>query len=356
MAVVKPFHAVRYDEEKAGPLAALVAPPYDVMTPEEREEYRARSPHNVVHLTLPDAEDDAGRLWREWRDSGLLVREDAPSVWELEQGYVGPDGVARVRRGIVASLRVEPYESGAIVPHERTHRGPKEGRLHLLRAVRAQLEPIFLLYEGPPPVSASGPPELEVGEARLRRVAPVDLESFFADTQLLIADGHHRYETALAFHEEEGTEESSWLMAVLVSTSDPGLTIFPTHRVFEGERLLSADGSADPEATLRELEERPARPAAAVQVTREGAAVVEGGDELDVHLIDRLGHEGIDYTADWRDAVRRVQEGRAAVAYLLRSTRIEDVFDYARRGEVLPPKTTYFYPKLPSGLLFHPID
>lgn len=356
MAVVKPFRAVRYDEAEAGPLAALVAPPYDVITPDERAEYLARSPHNVVHLTLPDSEDDAARLWREWQVAGILVREETPAVWELEQEYVGPDGVARTRRGIVASLRVEPYENRVVLPHERTHRGPKEGRLRLLRAVRAQLEPIFLLYDGPPPVSAAGPPDLEVEGARLRRVAALDVESFFADKELLIADGHHRYETALAFHAERGTEESAYLMVVLVSTSDPGLTIFPTHRVFSAERLLSANGSGDPELALRELAERPSRPAVAVQVTREGAAVVEGGDELDVHLIDRLGQEGIAYTPDWRDAVRRVQEGEAAVAYLLRPTLIEDVFEYARRGEVLPQKTTYFYPKLPSGLLFHPVD
>lgn len=355
VAVVKPFRGVRYDEEQAGPLAALVAPPYDVIAPGERAEYLARSPYNVVHLTLPESEDEAGRLWREWQEAGVLVREETPAVWELEQEYVGPDGVARTRRGIVASLRVEPYEKRVVLPHERTHPGPKEGRLRLLRAVRAQLEPIFLLYEGPPPVSASGPPDLEVEGARLRRIATLDVEAFFADRQLLIADGHHRYETALAFHADEGTEESAYLMVVLVSTSDPGLTIFPTHRVFESERLLSPNGSNDPEATLGELQGRPLRPAAAVQVTHEGAAVVEGGDELDVQLVDRLGHEGIAYTPDWRDAVRRVREGDAAVAYLLRPTRIEDVFEYARRGEVLPQKTTYFYPKLPSGLLFHPV-
>jgi len=356
VAVVKPFRGVRYDEAQAGPLAALVAPPYDVIAPDERAEHLARSPYNVVQLTLPESEDEAGRLWREWQEAGVLVREETPAVWELEQEYVGPDGMARTRRGVVASLRVEPYEKRVVLPHERTHAGPKEGRLRLLRAVRAQLEPIFLLYEGPPPVSASGPPDLEVEGARLRRIATLDVEAVFADRQLLIADGHHRYETALAFHADEGTEESAYLMAVLVSTSDPGLTIFPTHRVFESERLLSPNGSSNPEVTFGELQGRPPRPAAAVQVTREGAAVVEGGDELDVQLVDRLGHEGIAYTPDWRDAVRRVREGDAAVAYLLRPTRIEDVFEYARRGEVLPQKTTYFYPKLPSGLLFHPVD
>jgi hypothetical protein len=147
------------------------------------------------------------------------------------------------------------------------------------------------------------------------------------------------------------------MLAVLVSTRDPGLTIFPTHRVFADERLLSPDGSgADAEAALRRLESVPAVRAAAVQVTRGGASVVEGDEgTLDVQLVDRLGHDGIAYTPDWREAVRRVEEGEAGVAYLVRPPRIEQVFAASARGEVMPQKTTYFYPKLLSGLLFHPL-
>jgi hypothetical protein len=144
---------------------------------------------------------------------------------------------------------------------------------------------------------------------------------------------------------------------VLVSTGNPGLTIFPTHRVFADERLLSPNGAGrDPETSLRELESLPYERAGAVQVTRAGAAVVRGEPgQLDVQLVDRLGHEGIAYTPDWREAVRRVREGEAGAAYLLRPTRIEDVFAAARRGVVMPQKTTYFYPQLVSGLLFHPL-
>ena len=135
MAVVKPFRALRYDEAAAGPLETLVAPPYDVITEEQRDELRARSPHNVVRLTLPDSEEEAAALLDEWRAEGVLV-EEPPAVWALEQDYVGPDGIARTRFGIVASLKVEPYETGTVLPHERTHAGPKEGRLRLLRATR----------------------------------------------------------------------------------------------------------------------------------------------------------------------------------------------------------------------------
>ena len=341
MAVVKPFRALRYDEAAAGPLETLVAPPYDVITDEQREQLRARSPHNVVCLTLPDSEEQAAHDLAEWRADGILV-EEPPAVWALEQDYVGPDGVGRTRFGIVASLKVEPYETGTVLPHERTHAGPKEGRLQLLRATRVQLEPIFLLYNGPAPVERPDrTPDLEAGSAKLWRLEDPGLVRAFDDKQLLIADGHHRYETAVAFAEEEGTPASAQMLVVLVSTDDPGLEIFPTHRLFSTPRHLESNGTGGAEVT---------------EVTREGSRVVHGPEGmLDVQLVDTLGHDGISYTADAEEAWRRVRDGEAAVAYLLRPTRIEDVFAHARRGEVLPQKTTYFFPKLLSGLLFHPL-
>src|SRR5882672_901454 len=194
MAEVKPFRAERYDESTAGPLERLVAPPYDVISPEQRDEYLARSPYNVVHLTLPDDEAQAGRDLTTWREQGVLARETKPVYWLLSQDYVGPDGVSRTRSGLVASLRAEPYESRSVLPHERTHRGPKEGRLRLLREVRAQLEPIFLLYEGGAPFELpSGPAELELEGAQLWRLRDDSIAEAFADRRLLIADGHHRY-------------------------------------------------------------------------------------------------------------------------------------------------------------------
>jgi uncharacterized protein (DUF1015 family) len=341
MAVVKPFRALRYDETVAGPLEALVAPPYDVITPEQREELRARSPHNVVRLTLPDSEEEAARELEEWRSEGALV-EEPPAVWALEQEYVGPDGIARRRFGLVASLKVEPYETGTVLPHERTHAGPKEERLRLLRATRVQLEPIFLLYDGNAPLERpDGAPDLEVEGAKLWRIDDPTVVRAFDDKQLLIADGHHRYETAVAFHEEEGTPASAQMLVVLVSTEDPGLEIFPTHRLFAEPKHLESSANVGAEVT---------------EITRDGSRVVHGPEGvLDVQLVDTLGHDGISYTPDAEEAKRRVREGEAAVAYLLRPTRIEDVFVYARRGEVLPQKTTYFFPKLISGLLFHPL-
>ena len=358
MADVAPFRAIRY----AHPTATVTAPPYDVLTPELRDAFRAGDRYNVVHLTLNDSEDEAGRLFRNWLDEGVLVRDDEPAVWALSQDYVGPDGIARRRDGLVASLRVEPYETGAVLPHERTHAGPKEGRLRLLRAARAQLEPIFLLYDGEPAVLApEREPDLVTDGTRLWRVTGEGVTEAFADRRLLIADGHHRYETAVAYAAELGTPESARMMVVLVSTSDPGLEIFPTHRLFRGhdEALppASVGDSASPAAAVARLAGLPYDRAHAVGY-RNGVTfpVVGESGELDVELVDRrVGHEGLGYTADLGEAVARVDSGEFDGAFLLRATRIEDVFERARRGEVMPQKTTYFFPKLTSGLLFHPV-
>jgi uncharacterized protein (DUF1015 family) len=358
MADVRPFRAVRYAPD-AGALPLLVSPPYDVISEAQRRDYLARDPHNVVHLTLNDSEEAAGALYRSWLDRGVLAIEPEPAVWAVVQDYVGPDGVARRRTGIVASLKVEPYETKAILPHERTHAGPKESRLRLLRSARAQLEPIFLLYDGEPPLAAPDRvPDLEADGTMLWRIPGEGVGDAFAERQLLIADGHHRYETAVAFAAQEGTSESSRMMVVLVSVDDPGLEIFPTHRLFAGRPDIALEGRAygTIDAALDALDAEPYDRAAAVAVTPLGATLVHGAaGELDVELVDRFGHDGIGYTADRNEALAAVESGAADVAFLLRATRIEDVFERARRGEVMPQKTTYFFPKLTSGLLFHPV-
>ena len=316
----------------------------------------ARDPHNVVHLTLEPDERRAGERYRQWLDEGVLVRDEEPAVWVLEQEYVGPDGVERRRTGLVASLRVEPYATGTVLPHERTHEGPKASRLRLLEASRAQLEPIFLLYDGSSLAAPETEPDLEAADTRLWRVQDTDVASAFAGSQLLIADGHHRYETALQFAVEDGADR---MMVVLVSISDPGLEIFATHRVFTGREDIDLAGETFPtvEDAFAALEEEPYTRSAAILVRPDSTRLVHGAPgELDVELVDRLGHDGISYTPDRVEAVRRVESGDADCALLLRATRIEDVFDRARRGEVLPQKTTYFFPKLLSGLLFHPVD
>jgi uncharacterized protein (DUF1015 family) len=339
MADVKRFRAERYDESKAGPLEQLVAPPYDVISPEQRLEYLARSPYNVVHLTLPEDEQQAGRDIADWRESGVLVRDEKPGYWFLAQEYVGPDGIERTRSGLVASLRAEPYERGVVLPHERTHSGPKEGRLRVLRATRTQLEPIFLLYEGEPLAPPDREPDLQSGGDKLWQI---DDAPSFEDVELLIADGHHRYETALAYAQEGG---SPYLMVVLVPTQQQGLTIFPTHRV--AEHVNGTRGTPIDE---------PGKELPGVVLYRNGRYELLEGDGLDVEIVERIAPQGVSYTPQREEAVATVDRGDAEAAFLLRPTRIEDVWAVARRGQTLPEKSTYFFPKLTSGLLFHPLD
>jgi uncharacterized protein (DUF1015 family) len=341
VARVRPFTAERYGK-RAGPLDGLVALPYDVISPAERLEYLARSPHNIVHLTLPDAEEQAGRDLAAWRAEGILVR-DEPGVWALSQSYVGPDGVARVRNGLVVALRLEPYENGVVLPHERTHAGPREGRLRLLRATRTQLEPIFLLHGGETVEPPARPPDIESGGDRLWRLDD-DPAQRFADAELLIADGHHRYETALAFHAEDGTESSAWMMVVLVSTREEGLTIFATHRLAQ-----DVDGARGTPI------DEPGDRLPGVVLYRAGRYELLEGDGLDVEVVDALAPRGVTYTPRRDEAVAAVDRGEAQAAFLLRPTPLDAVFETARRGDVMPQKSTYFFPKLTSGLLLYPL-
>jgi uncharacterized protein (DUF1015 family) len=342
MAEVRPFGAELYTV----PLDDVVAPPYDVISQDERREYLARSPYNVVHLTLPDSEEQAARDLTEWRQAGVLARETADTGWALSQTYVGPDGVRRTRNGLVVALRLEPYERSVVLPHERTHAGPKEGRLRLLRATRTQLEPIFLRHDGPRVELPPGTPEIEIdGPQSHDRLWRLDEIPDFSSSQLLIADGHHRYETALAFHAEDGTEASAWMMVVLVSTREEGLTIFPTHRIAQSVNGVRGESIEEPGDQLP-----------GVVLYRAGRYELVGSDRLDVEVVDELRPQGVTYTPQRSEAVAAVDRGDAEAAFLLRPTPLDTVFERARRGEVMPQKTTYFFPKLTSGLLFQPLD
>jgi uncharacterized protein (DUF1015 family) len=338
---VRPFRALRYDTALAGPLDALVAPPYDVITDEARRDYLARSRYNVVHLTLPDSEARAARDLADWRAGGVLA-EEPPRYWWVAQDYVGPDGVARTREGFAASVPVTPYAAGEVLPHERTHAGPKEGRLRLLRATRTQLEPIFLLYDAEPAFSRpAGDPQLDVEEGGVRtRVWPVEAGEVTIDTPLLIADGHHRYETAVAFREEEPAATHTF--AILVSSRAPGLEIFPTHRVVQELGEVLGDE---------------------VDAPGEGVTLYRGGrytrvrtdDDFGPRVVERLAPAGVAYTAYADEAVATVDRGDAAAAFLLEPVTVEQVARFANAGETMPQKSTFFFPKLTSGLLFHPV-
>jgi uncharacterized protein (DUF1015 family) len=340
---LRPFRALRYGDE-AGKLQDLVAPPYDVISRQERLEYLERSPYNVVHLTLPDSEEQAARGLADWRSRGVLVEEDE-AVWWVSQRYTGPDGIERERDGFAASVRVEPYETGAVVPHERTHAGPKEGRLRLLRATRTQLEPIFLLYDADAPLARPDrEPDLQADEGGVRtRLWRLPGAAPRIDVPLLIADGHHRYETAVAFAQEDPS--AAYTFAILVSARAPGLVIFPTHRLVRGASELAGEELPDLPDPLP------------------GPVLYRGGryfrlasdEEIDAEAVAALGVEVVGYAPLASEAIGSVDRGEAEAAILIRPTTVEQVARRAAAGGVMPQKTTFFYPKLLSGMLFHPV-
>jgi uncharacterized protein (DUF1015 family) len=339
--VLSPFRALRYDAG-AGRLADLVAPPYDVIGPDEREELAARSPYNIVHLTLPDSPDVAAEALRSWRADGIL-REEGPALWWVEQTYTGPDGVERTRAGIAGGIEATPYSAGDVLPHERTHEGPKEGRLKLLRATETQLEPIFLLYDADPPVSQpEGEPELDVDDSGVHtRVWRLPAQELDVPGPLLIADGHHRYETAVAFREEH--PEAEQMFVVLVSMRSPGLEIFPTHRVapdleLEPDAMMTSNWDQDSLALYQ----------------RGNFFRVDTSDELDAREVDRYAHE-FEYTPNAQEAIEAVDSGLYEAAFLVRAPTVAQVAEFAKRGETMPQKSTFFYPKLTSGLLLFPL-
>jgi uncharacterized protein (DUF1015 family) len=368
MALVKPFRALRYDEGTAGPLDDLVSPPHDVVTPELEERLLAASPFNAVRLVHPDDPEEAGRALADWRRRGVLVREERPAVWIVEDSFAGSDGRPRTRRGIAARVLLRRYEDGLVLPHERTFPRQKDARLLLLRATRTKLSPVFLLHEGDAARPEGAPvleAELEGVRSRLWRVSePRAIDEVLAGIRgpLLVADGHHRYETALRFHEEEGTPETAYVLAVLVATRDPGLEILPTHRVTTGSlpeldgglRLTELDGAEEALAALGALP----RDRAAFVLVAAGRATLAEADAPgpDTAVVDSLPLEGVSFTASAAEAARAVSAGEATAAFLVRPPTVGEVEAVALSGGRMPPKSTYFHPKLTSGLLFAPFD
>jgi uncharacterized protein (DUF1015 family) len=407
MAEIRPLRAIHY--APGVPLDDVVAPPYDVIDAEQRAELLGRSPHNVVEIDLPQGEDPYGhaaRTFRAWLDAGVLVRDDRPAIWVLTQEYTDPDGERRTRSGFFAAVKVEDYGPGRIRPHERTHPGPKEDRLRLTRATRANLSPIFSLYSGTDAWEALAPATREVPFGttqdpdgtvnRLWRVADPDvIEQVTAaldPAELLIADGHHRYETARVYASEQGTEEAGWVLMCLVSLEDPGLSIFPTHRLVRGrgqeryERLGAALKESFQVSPATEDEIAPPLTAGPMQVgyldshfqqpyrltyTGDPPPELEGPlATLDTAVLEALVLKGVleltdddishlhdfGYARDRRQAVELVKSGAYDVAFVMRPTPVEQVRDVAAAGQSMPPKSTYFFPKVPTGMIFNPLD
>jgi len=344
VSAITPFRALRYDEAVAGPLDELVAPPYDVIDDAARQAYLDTSSHNIVHLTLPESEAAAGATLADWRERGAMRLEE-PALWWIAQHFTGPDGVERTREGLAAAIEATPYSERKVLPHELTHAGPKEGRLRLLRATRTQLEPIFLLYDADP--LAERPdrePDMDVEQAGVRtQVWRLPAEELEVDVPLLIADGHHRYETAVAFREEDPSATHTF--AVLVSTRSPGVEIFPTHRVAQSI-------NSEPEGL-----ETSSWDQSSLTLYRGGEffRVDTHHDTLDVQAVERFEPQGVTYTPYAEVAIDAVDKGEADSAFLVRAPTIAQVAEFAERGETMPQKSTYFFPKLTSGILLFPL-
>jgi uncharacterized protein (DUF1015 family) len=416
MADVQPFRALHYDLDAAGALQALAAPPYDVIDDEQRAELVARSPHNVVEIDLPRADGDpyahAAEVFAAWQRDGILVRDEAPAIWALAQDYTGPDGVRRTRHGLFARVGIEDYGPGKVRPHERTHPGPKEDRLRLTRATHANLSPIFSLYDGD--AWSALAPQLE-GEPldavtdedgtthRLWRVGdPAAIAAALAaldPAELLIADGHHRYETARVFAQEpDAPAGADHVLMCLVSLGDPGLTIFPTHRLLTGldeahrvalrdaivrdweveevtEEELEPEPAADGRVRIGYLDAHHGRP---LRLTLKDPAIADAAlpgkpaayRRLDTAVTealllqgalgmseDDISHfRGLDYARSTPEAIERVRTGDVQAGLFMGPAPVDLVREVAAAGEVMPPKSTYFFPKVLTGLLFNPLD
>jgi len=417
MAEIQPLRALRYDPSVAGPLQDLIAPPYDVIDAEQRAELVARSPYNVVAIDLPvgyHPYEHAAAAFAHWRRCGAVVEDEGPALWALRQDYTGPDGRQLTRQGFLCRVRVTDYGPGLIRPHERTHPGPKEDRLKLTRATRTNLSPIFSLYSDPeqtawralePHIHAEPWGEATDDEGtrnRLWRVgdeaAIAAVTSALAGVELLIADGHHRYETARAYAEEIGGEgPHRYVLMCLVALQDPGLTVFPTHRLVKDttpaqQEALAATLKADFEIAAQDdldpgessppggplalgyldahfkqpyrltLKDQKIADAALADMPepyrRLDAAVLEalllkGPLELTDDDISHLHRFGYARTA--QQARELVESGAFDLAFVLRPTPVEQVREVAEAGVSMPPKSTYFFPKLPTGLVFNPL-
>ncbi|HTW11271.1 MAG TPA: DUF1015 domain-containing protein [Solirubrobacteraceae bacterium] len=421
MADVQPLKALHYNLAKTGGLQPVYSPPYDVIDAQMRDALLEQSPYNVVAIDMPRPAPEDGDEYMvaadtlaDWLAEGALVRDAEPAIWPLEQDYIGPDGRSRTRRGFLARVRVEEYGAGRIRPHERTHPGPKQDRLNLTRATRTNLSPIFSLYSDPTEAAwralapfAGGEPWAQTVDPdgtvnRLWRVtdpgAIAGVQAATAGAELLIADGHHRYETARAYAEEIGGEGAHrYVLMCLVALEDPGLTVFPTHRLVSG---LSAEQREALRDTIRRdfdvtelgsVQELPPHENHRLQIgyldsfhkrplrlTLKNLAIADAAlpgrstpyRRLDTAVTEALllkgalgktdaqidHFDGLSYARDDREAINLVLSGEYDAAFFMAPIPVEGVQDVAASGESMPPKSTYFFPKVPTGLLFNPLD
>jgi uncharacterized protein (DUF1015 family) len=433
MAEIAPLTPLRYDLSRA-PLASVISPPYDVISDAERKELFARHASNVVRLELPEGDGDAkytnaAAQLDDWVKSGVLVRDVEPAFYRYDQSFLPPGGGTQTitRRGFLAAVRLHPFSDRVVLPHERTLSGPKEDRLKLLRATRTQVSPGFMLYADP---RGELDAPLETGSVLAEFATPDGVHHVLAKvtardalvavvdslrkSSLLIADGHHRYETSVAFSAEQsaaGTAledgEHRYFMTFLVNGDDPNLVVFPTHRLvhslpkFDLDELLAKaqplfilmrrDDKPTADVLLTWLaKEAPTHPAFVVVAPDGRAAMLALKQSVDLAAHPTLGnlhpalrttdvavlHSGvlehllgitqeaqakktnIRYPQDARAALEelRAGTGNGQALFLMSATPVSQVRAVAEAGEVMPQKSTFFHPKVPTGLALHTLD
>ncbi len=415
MATLRPFRGLRYTAQ-AGELETLVAPPYDVISPAEREELAAKNEFNAVQLTLPQSETDdrskfikyarsASRL-EKWATDGTMSLEAQPAFYRYLQTFDLPGGKRITRQSMIALIKVEPYENGVVLPHEQTFPKHKEDRLRILEATRSHLECIYGLYEDTDqalfkaiqdaPAEAVGHLTTDDGvEHELEAITdPAILDHLvrqFADRKVWIADGHHRYETALTYR---GTMPASdqlipedFMMMALSSMEDPGLVLLPTHRTLKRvdgdvrERLaapywkMEDCANADLMSAIEAHQASGARafgvalpggqgcvlriddlPAVLAQIPGEASQALKSLDVTILHEVifaKHLGLTGLDffgYTRVEQEAVEAVENGSPA-SFLMNPPSVHDMRVIANGAEKMPQKSTYYYPKIIAGLV-----
>jgi len=411
--LVTSFTGERYTD--GAKLSTLIAPPYDVISPEQRKRYAALDAHNIVHLILPEAPvreeryQHAAALLAEWRAQRVLSRDGEPAVYVVAQVFTTPDGRRLARTGMFGAVAAEPYEGGRVRPHERTHAAPKQDRLALLRATRTSLESILLIAPDADGAlhaalaavaggarSPTATAELEGVQISLWVVTGDDAGRLAASagrSSLYIADGHHRFETAVAYARENRAADR--LLGFIVSAGDPGLAVLATHRLIYavGRDLKPIVERWKRFFEVTELGPEVDRPTHLAELGRRGTACIvatAGKHDLalvlrrdaplhelpelgrtaaaravDVAIVERLVVQEIlgagtstptlNYTPDAGAALALAWEGKATAVVLLNPTPVAQVIAVADAADVMPQKSTYFIPKVPSGLVLRPL-
>lgn len=438
MAVIEPFRGLRYNPDRVGDLNRVMAPPYDIISGKEQEELYEKHPCNVIRLELgrrsPSDTDQDNRYTRsaedlrQWREEGILLREAHPVLYSYFMDYRTREGEQKTLKGFLSRVLLEDLDSGVVLPHENTLSGPKADRLQLMEASHANFSPIFSLYSNP------GMEAIEILDASARKTPCIDvtdrdgvrhrvwtvdsekeiekIRKVLADLPLFIADGHHRYETALNFRNRmrertgktEGRQGFDYVMMYFSNMEEPGLTIYPTHRLVD--RLRDFQLSPFLEQVAAHFEVRPypylekekfLRDLKTVGRERHAFGLYTGESDdlfllvlknldgirplfgenlspvlqqLDVTilhtvLLDHLlgigekelkAQSHVRYVKEAEDALHTVNDGDAQLAFLLNGTRVDQLREVSLRGEKMPQKSTYFYPKLLTGLVLNSLD